>query len=270
MSTVHAFSSRPPERGTVVCLHSSGSSGRQWASIAAALAPHVEVLAPDLLGYSGGPGWPAGKPVTLDAEASALATQIGAGSVHLFGHSYGGAVALQFALRWPERVKSLTLYEPVRFGLLLRDPATRAAGEDVVGFGRRIGQEVLAGSLWQAAQQFVDYWSGDGAWAQVPAKRRPLLAARMNKVNAEFEALFADSVPAAAYRALTMPVQLLGGSRSPLPARLVLGLLAAQWPRAIRTTIAGLGHMGPVEAPQRVLKALAGPLQLPAGVAVAA
>lgn len=270
MSTVHALSPRPPARDTVVCLHSSGSSGRQWASIAAALSPHFEVLAPDLLGYAGAPGWPVGKPVTLDAEASAVAEQIGPGSVHLFGHSYGGAVALQIALRWPQRVKSLTLYEPVRFGLLMRDPATRATGDDIIAVGRRIGQQVQAGRLWEAAQDFVDYWSGDGAWAQVPAKRRPLLTARMSKVHAEFEALFADGVPAAAYRALAMPVQLIGGSRSPLPARHVLGLLAAQWPRATRTTIAGLGHMGPVDAPQRVLKALAGPLQLPVSAAVAA
>jgi pimeloyl-ACP methyl ester carboxylesterase len=80
----------------------------------------------------------------------------------------------------------------------------------------------------------------------------------MPKVHAEFEALFADRVPAAAYRRLTMPVRLLGGSRSPLPARQVLDRLEANLPNVTRATLAGLGHMGPVEAPERILPVLDG------------
>lgn len=79
----------------------------------------------------------------------------------------------------------------------------------------------------------------------------------MPKVRAEFEALFADRIPAAAYRTLTMPVQLIGGTRSPLPARQVLEVLQSQLPDAACAVIDGAGHMAPVEAPQRVLEAFA-------------
>lgn len=256
MSDIRSFPPRTPARERLICLHCSGGTGRQWSPMVGAFADRFDVLTPDLLGYGGGARWPTGTPVSLDAEAHALAPLLQRGPVHLFGHSYGGTVALQIALRWPERVSSLTLYEPVRFALLLRRPATQEAAEAIVGVGRRIGMAVLSGRLDDAAQRFVDYWCGDGAWARLGDGARRALAARMPKVQAEFEALFADRVPAGAYRGLTMPVQLIGGARSPLPARQVLDVLAGELPHAERRVLAGLGHMGPVDAAPRVLAAL--------------
>jgi pimeloyl-ACP methyl ester carboxylesterase len=161
-------------------------------------------------------------------------------------------------------VKGLVLYEPVRFALLMRNPTTAATGESIVGVGRRIGMQVLSGALHAAAERFVDYWSGEGAWGRMTPRRQLALARRMPKVQAEFEALFADRTPAAAYHALAMPAHLIGGADSPLPARQVLDVLQAHLPCATRTTLAGLGHMAPVEAPHRVLSALGVPLHVAA------
>lgn len=237
---------------TLLCLHSSGSSGRQWAGLLPLLSPRLRVLKPELLGYGAAARWPVGKPVSLDEEAERLRPWLGTGGVHLFGHSYGAAVALQIALRWPQRVRSLTLFEPVRFALLTADRSTAASAEAIVAVGRRIGIEVLSGALHAAARRFVDYWSGEGAWESLATHHRDALASRMPKVQAEFEALFADPVPAAAYRALQMPVYLMGAERSPLPARQVLALLADELPRAGGVTLRGLGHMAPVTHPGRV------------------
>ncbi|HEX6017528.1 MAG TPA: alpha/beta hydrolase [Burkholderiaceae bacterium] len=256
MSEIHPFHSRGTARPRLICLHCSGGAGRPWQQWIAPFAERFEVHAPSLLGYAGAAPWSIGTPVSLDAEAQALAALLQRERVHLFGHSYGGAVALQMALRWPERVRTLTLYEPSRFALLLGRTASREAGEAIAGVGRRIGMEVLSGRLDAAAQRFVDYWCGDGAWAQLGDGARGAVSARMPKVQADFEALFADRVPAAAYRALAMPVQLIGGSRSPLPSRQVLDVLATHLPNAERTTLAGLGHMGPLDAPARVRAAL--------------
>jgi pimeloyl-ACP methyl ester carboxylesterase len=255
MSTVHILPHRTRSREPLVCLHSSGSSGRQWRAIAEVLAARHDVFTPELLGYDSRDAWPMDASTSLDAEAQALAPLLARAPAHLLGHSYGGAVALQMALRWPERVLSLTLYEPVRFALLLRDTVTAAAGADIVAVGRDIGAATLSGMSDAAAELFVDYWSGAGAWRRMPAARQAVLTSRMSKVRAEFEALFADAVPLSAYGALRMPVHLISGSRSPQPARQVVGLLAAQIPHSVHTRLEGLGHMGPVEDAQRVLAA---------------
>lgn len=264
MSTLLLLPRRPAARPTLLMLHASGGSPRPWAPYAQALSARCTVLTPELLGYAGTAAWPTGTPASLDAEAEHLAPLLHAQPVHLFGHSYGGAVALQIALRWPERVASLTLYEPVRFALLRQAPRAAQAYEDIVGVGRRIGMEVLSGTLHAAAERFVDYWSGEGAWRELGDGARDAIAVRMPKVQAEFEALFADRVPAAAYRALTMPVHLLGGSRSPLPARQVGARLAELLPNAGGLTLTGLGHLAPLTHPQRVLAALPDWLQPPA------
>ena len=97
------------------------------------------------------------------------------------GHSYGGSVALQMALLWPDRIKTLTLFEPVRFALLLADRDHEAIGQAIVGVGRRIGWHALSGRLEEAAALFVDYWSGPGAWASLSG----FAAARGRRAHAQ-------------------------------------------------------------------------------------
>jgi pimeloyl-ACP methyl ester carboxylesterase len=246
------------QREAVLCLHSSASSGRQWDAIAAALSPGHAVLAPPLLGYGDRAPWPPDRTVTLDDEAAALEPLLDAahGAVHLLGHSYGGAVALQLALRRPEAVASLTLYEPVRFALLFGDRALAGPGTDIVRVGRAIGALAAAGHTHAAASRFVDYWSGEGAWSALSRSRQDAVAARMTKVRAEFEALFGDAVPAAAYAALRMPVRVLRGDASPEPARAVAARLSALLPLATLVTLRGGVHMQPVAKPASVVAAL--------------
>jgi pimeloyl-ACP methyl ester carboxylesterase len=252
------IASTTPRRERLLCLHCSGSSGRQWDRYVAALSRRFEVVAPDLLGSGGPLPWPLSAPLRLDDEVAHVERWLGGapGGVHLLGHSYGGAVALQLALRWPHRVRSLTLYEPVRFALLFGRPGAAPEGEAIVAVGRRIGAQARQGRLHEAAQTFVDYWSGPGNWLAIEPRRRDALAQRMPKVVSEFEALFADEVPAAAYEALAMPVHLLGGTRSPRPAQLVARLLARLLPRARHQVLPGLGHMAPVTDAASVLARL--------------
>ena len=247
----------PEPRDTLICLHCSASSGRQWKALADSLADDLTVLTPDLLGYVERTPWPVGAALSLDDEVEHLAPLITAqaGRIHLLGHSYGGAVALQIALRWPDRIKSLTLYEPVRFRLLLDRPALTPLAYDVIRLARSV-QRLAEPAPADAAARFVDYWSGDGAWAQTSPARRQALALRMSKVGAEFTAALEDSAQEADYARLRMPVRLLGGDRSPAPVRMILERLAHLLPNAERVTLAGLGHMGPVQSPERIALAL--------------
>ena len=231
---------------TIIGLHCSGSSGRQWAKLAADIAPGHAVHAPDLIGYgSNEPSGPAGE-VTLDAEAARIEAVMNAirGPVVLVGHSYGAAVATRMALRRPDRFVGLALYEPVLFSLILRgDDGT---GREILATGLAIRDEVRAGRVPQAAAHFVDYWSGAGAWDAMDARRRDGVCLRMGKVAREFGALFADTLPLPAYARLTMPVLLLEGAMTPLPPRVIARCLLGVLPDATHLRVAGAGHMGPI------------------------
>jgi pimeloyl-ACP methyl ester carboxylesterase len=245
----------PPVPGVpVVALHSSGAGARQWASWRR-LWPATDVVTPDLIGYADAPGDAPPRAVTLDDEAQRIAGLLDGqrSGVHVVGHSYGGAVALRLALRWPERVRSLWLYEPVLFALLRGDD--EPAWHDIVSAGREIGALARSGRLDDSAAMFVDYWSGRGAWAALPAPRRRAVAERMPKVAAEFDALFDDDVAPAAYRGLNVPVHLLAGTRSPRPARRVAQRLDTLLPKVRLGLLHGLGHMGPLADPPRVAAA---------------
>ncbi|CAG0944611.1 2-hydroxy-6-oxo-2,4-heptadienoate hydrolase [Gammaproteobacteria bacterium] len=246
---------RHAPRRTVIALHCSGAAGRVFDTYRPLLGPDVRLIAPDLLGSGAEPAWPHGAAVSLDSELERLAPLLARApqGVHLIGHSYGGALALQAALRWPQCVRSLTLYEPVRFRLL---GEASPAWNEIVGIGRRIVALSAARRGDAAAQLFVDYWSGAGTWAALSAPRQAVVAERMPKVAAEFEALFGDDVPAADFAALDMPMVVLAGDRSPSPALSVAQQLVRLCRQARLVRLPGRGHMGALEDPAAVVREL--------------
>jgi pimeloyl-ACP methyl ester carboxylesterase len=97
-------------RPTVVLLHASGSSSRQWDLLSRTLRATHEVHAVDLHGHGRRPAWPGSRPLSLHDDARlALEVLERAGGGHVVGHSYGGAVALHLAAAHPHRVHSLAL-----------------------------------------------------------------------------------------------------------------------------------------------------------------
>ena len=76
------------------------------------------------------------------------------------GHSYGAAVALKAALDAPGRVRSLTLFEPVLFSVLLRDDPDQAAAREIASVRDDTIAAVNRGDVAEAGRRFVDYWMG--------------------------------------------------------------------------------------------------------------
>ena len=62
-------------------------------------------------GQSGRPAKETMTHAQFAADADALATQLGFDKVAVIGHSYGGFIALEFALRYPHRVSHLILVD---------------------------------------------------------------------------------------------------------------------------------------------------------------
>ncbi len=123
-----ALPDRP--RASVIALHCSLGSGRQWKRLAAELGASHQIITPDLSGYGDDPGCYC-LPTTLAQEVEFISGRLAEadGPIHLVGHSYGGAVAFRIATASPfaARVRSLTLIEPV-LPTLLRDDTCRTGG----------------------------------------------------------------------------------------------------------------------------------------------
>jgi pimeloyl-ACP methyl ester carboxylesterase len=243
---------------SVVCVHSSASSGRQWGALQRRLADSHRVLAPDLYGSGDSPLWTGERGLTLADEVALLepALQAAGRPFHLVGHSYGGVVALQAALADPGRVRSLVLIEPVMFGLLVADDPDQPATREILSVRQDTDAAVERGALGSAAERFIDYWMGPGSLAAMPSGRRAAAAAAMHDVRQEWSALFAETTPLAAYSALDVPTLLLTGSQSPASARRVTALLAGALPRVTVTELDGVGHMAPVTHPGLVNAAI--------------
>jgi pimeloyl-ACP methyl ester carboxylesterase len=171
---------------------------------------------------------------------------------HLVGHSYGGAVALKAALAQPERVLSLTLFEPVLFSLLMAEDPDQPGTREIAAVRVDTEAAVERGDLAAAGERFVDYWMGRGAWASMPEKRRLGIASGMRKVKSEFPALVEDPTPLSAFAGLDVETLFLVGERSPASSRGVARLLTSVLPRVTVVEIAGVGHMGPITHPEKI------------------
>ncbi|HET6519536.1 MAG TPA: alpha/beta hydrolase [Geminicoccaceae bacterium] len=247
----------------VVLLHSSASSGAQWRALGEQLDDRFLVLAPDLYGYGGTDPWPGRGPLTLADEAALVAAVVAgrAGPFHLVGHSYGGAVALRIAVDHPERLRSLTLIEPVAFHVLRnRGAADRALFAEVCGIADAVSAAALSGDYAGGMERFVDYWNGAGTWARIRPESRAAMCRSATKVPLDFWATTTEQTSLDAYRRVRVPTLVLCGDRSPAPTRRIAGLLAARLPAARLDVVAGAGHMLPLTHRDAVNAAIAGHL----------
>jgi len=237
----------------VALLHSSLSSKSQWTALLERMAPRFRMIALDLCGYGDNELTATESSFTLDDEVRLVASRLDQlvgprARVHLVGHSYGGLVALRFAHAYRERVASLSLYEPVVFRLLDDEDPARL---QVRWVAERVADLVRAGRRYDAAQAFVDFWSGAGSFEALPLPVRASMAKRIGKVPLDFKATACWPLGRDELRAIVAPTLLLGGSRSPIAAQRILSRLAELLPDW-RIGSFDCGHMGPITDAHRI------------------
>ena len=234
----------PMEGPTVVLLHSSGSSARQWRDLVETLQPRYRVRAIDFHGHGVRSDWGGGSPMALADDAALVEPLLEeARGAHLVGHSYGGAVALKLAALHPQWVRSVVAYEPVMFRLLFDDAASRQPAQEVAAVADWIRDRLLQGEAASAARRFVEFWSGADAWRYLAPGRQNAIAARMRSVLRNFEALFHEPP---GMSGLGMPLSILTGAGTVNATRRIGELLRAELPDAQHEVLPEMGHMGPI------------------------
>ena len=112
----HVLTSGPADGEPVVFIHGNASSATFWEETMLALPPRFRAIAPDLRGYG------ETEDLLIDSaqgakewveDLKALSDALGERPAHLVGWSLGAAPVLQFALDYPDLVRSITLVAPV-------------------------------------------------------------------------------------------------------------------------------------------------------------
>ena len=218
------------EAGTgspIVMVHGLGASGSWWRSVLPALTPEHRVLLVDLAGF----GACRRQPVRLDRAADVLAAwlrALGVDRATLVGHSMGGYVVADTAVRHPSLVERLVLVNAA--GL----PLPQRALPHFVNLVRSSGQ----GRLGLIPRAIYD-----------TLRAGPIAIAR-----ASHQVLAADLEPHLAR--ITVPTLVVWGDRDPL---LPLGFgrrMAAALPMAQLVVLNGAGHAPMWERQDAFLDAL--------------
>lgn len=244
------------ERGAgpaVTLIHGGGfHSGPTWAKQIGPLAEEgYRVIAVDRRGYGRSPGNGAEPgtriPIALQAEDVMATLDLReVGRTHLAGISYGALVALEAALRYPERVRSLTLIEPVIFGWLWEDP-------DYLPWVTRFAELESLAATGAAIDGWLDEWLAlmDANMARALAPGSPARTVLERALPRQWEQQRPAEYTPDPVRlgALAVPTLIVNGGDSEPALHAVAGALSERLRNARSVTIAGVGHQLHAERP---------------------
>lgn len=250
----------------IVLVHGNFASWRWWRPLLDRLPRGFTAYAPDLRGCGDTDRPASGYTIPqLADDLRAFTAALHLPAVHLVGHSLGGAVALQFALDQPDRVRTLTLVAPAPAdGLpLWRVPdsspllslfdlrgASLAALDAVYRFWHSLDANRPA--LRQALKRLMPTLNYDHAFEQLVDD-----AAHMapEAVVEHLRALDEWNVQSELGR-LEVPTLIIGGGRDTLIAQAELERTVSGLPRGRLALWSDVGHTPQLEQPNRFAQAL--------------
>ena len=261
MTSVIEMSGAMRDKASVVALHCSLGSGRQWKALADELKRSHRFFAPDISGYDAN-GCALDLPLTLSEEIRAIRDTLNdaEGPIHLVGHSYGGAIAFAVATRFPfaHRLRSLTLIEPVLPTLLRDNEADRRLHARFAQVARDVTEDIWNGSVLEAIDQFTAFWNGSGPQDPLPETVRARMIERAYKLVFDFSAAFAEQNIAETATSLRIPTLLLSGGQSPYFTQRIVQRLGDIIDGAEIRHLPNAGHMLPITHASWVNSAITG------------
>jgi pimeloyl-ACP methyl ester carboxylesterase len=227
----------------ILCIHGAGSSALAWSGAIRELARLGRVIAYDRRGCTRSE-----RPQPYDHtsvsehadDAAALLDALGAPPAIVIGRSYGGTVAIELALRHPDRVRALAVLE----GDAPRElaPKTAAWIDAVAGRLARVPVDAVGETL-------IDEVLGQGVWRSLPDELRRMLTENGPAILAELRGEWCPRADAAALATVAQPSLLVAAADSRPELREPTDALAAVLPNARTALVAG-GHLIDPAAPE--------------------
>lgn len=235
----------------VLALHCTMAFGGAWGGMAKVLGDLLTFVAPDLPSHGRSAEWDGQSDFPQTVFDTTLA-QMDAAPMDVIGHSFGAVTALRLAARHPERVRSLTLFEPVFFAVAKADAPDTLVDHDRAAKPFQIA--IAAGDMPGAARAFNGMWATErGTWDKMPERSRMAMARAIHVVPSTYALLYDDTdgilAPGVLAR-LKMPVTLVRGALTHEAVRATLNGLHSRIPGSVVEVIPDAGHMAPISHPQ--------------------
>ncbi len=230
-----------------VLIHAFMLDTRTWDDQFESYSRRFRVTRYDARGFGRSEVPRAGVPYSHAGDLAALLAQRGGGPAHVVGLSMGGRIALDFAVTHPDRLRSLTLIDPVVGGwpwsrqwLVSYSPVLAAARRGDIAAAKQawLGLELFAPlrgkpAVAELMQRMVNDYSGWHLANPDPARPpQPPTVSQLSKVR--------------------VPTLVLVGERDVPEFQNIAVHVERGVPGARRETVAGAGHLASMEAPQRV------------------
>ncbi len=228
----------------VVFIHGFTLDTRMWDDQFWPLAQQFRVVRYDMRGF-GQSAVPNDEPYSHIEDLRALLDHLQIEQASLVGLSKGGAVALDFALMYPQRTHTLALLDTVLGGFSWS--AEGSARDRLVWQQAREGGIPAAKASWLSHPLFV------------PAMKQTAVATRLTQMINDYSGWhFVHSnpeqgiEPPAAQRLheLQMPVLVIAGKQDTPDFLQITAVLSQQISQAQTFILPGVGHMVNMEAPE--------------------
>lgn len=227
----------------VLFIHGGLGSAGSWTGVAQQLAEDHTVLLMDRRGHGDSDPGPARHCLAVEVnDAAAVLHAAAPEGVAVVGHSFGGAVALELALRHPGQVTRLAVYEPAVAVAGLIPGADLDQLEQIAASDPdqtlRLGLELLdrAGLV-------------HGSTADQARTFPPALTQIAWTVARELRAVDQLDADLHRYAQLNAPTLVLIGEASPARQHAICRRLAHAMPAAQAIWLAGQGHVAHTAAP---------------------
>jgi len=234
----------------IVMIHGIGASTASWAGLVPLLRDRFACLAYDLRGHGRSAVAP-GRTELDDYvdDLTALFDERGLAGAHLAGHSLGGVIAQAFALRHPERTKSVILVSTAA----CRTPEEREA---ILALARTVEREGAAFIMEHAmARWFTPEFQA--AHPEAIARRKAGVLATDPAAFAAAFRIYAESDLGDALHSIAAPTLILTGENDVGSNPRIARAMAERIPDAEVEILPELRHAVLLEAPALVADRIA-------------